>query len=298
MDLPPSSLIICTRNRFELLNDTIDSILDAQDVPSELVIVDQSDTPHPELEGRKNERGCAIRYVWLEVIGSSHARNAGIQAARHDLLAFIDDDMWVAPDWYGALLQALICAGPDAVVTGRVVPAPSEKPAGFVIAVHAWESTQEYRGRIGKDVLATGHLAMYRSAYQKIGGLDERLGPGTRFPGAEDNDYGYRLLEAGYRIIYAADSVIYHRAWRTRKDYVPLFWKYGRGQGAFYAKHWSWKDRYMLQRMRQDYARFLRLLPGRVIHGQLLVIRGSSAFVLGEWLGALEWWLTRRKGAA
>jgi GT2 family glycosyltransferase len=201
--------------------------------------------------------------------------------------------MWVAPTWYGALIRALIQAGPRCVVTGRVLAAAAEKKDGFVIAVHAWEKPQIYEGRIGRDILASGHMAMYRSAFEEIGGFDERLGPGARFPGAEDNDYGFRLLEAGYRILYVPTSVIYHRAWRTTREYVPLFWKYGRGQGAFYAKHWTFDDRYILRRIAADVLRYLSLLPGRLLRRERTVLLGSTAFIGGILLGAMQWLLTQ-----
>ena len=293
--LPRSSLILCTRNRFKLLADTLASILEANEVPDELIIIDQSDEKHFSLNQLANDKGCEVRYLWSPIIGSSHARNAGILAAKHDILAFVDDDMWVAPNWYSALIQALVEGGPRSIVTGRVETAPPEKPSGFVISVHGWDDHQIYQGRINKDVLATGLMAAYRSAFEALGGLDERLGPGTRFPGAEDNDFGFRCLEAGYKIIYQPDSVIYHRAWRTRRDYIPLFWRYGRGQGAFYAKHFKENGPYMRSRAKQDFVRYLRLLPERLWKGQFLVVAGSTAFILGEISGFLDWSITCRR---
>ena len=98
-------------------------------------------------------------------------------------------------------------------------------------------------------------MATYRSAIDCIGGFDERLGPGTCFPAAEDNDLGFRLLEAGFHIIYDPASVLYHRSWRTEKDYLPLRWGYGRGQGAYYARYLSLQDRHMIAHMSLDVVR-------------------------------------------
>ena len=84
-----------------------------------------------------------------------------------------------------------------------------------------------YHGRLHEDVLYTGNMAMDRSAARAVGVFDERLGPGTSFPSAEDNDFGFRLLEAGYRIVYVPEALLYHRAWRSERDYVRLRWSYG-----------------------------------------------------------------------
>ena len=294
LHLPPSSLVICSRNRPTLLQETVESVLRADELPTEIVVVDQSDVEHPTLGALTASNGCEIRYFWSRSVGSSLARNTGLSLARHDIIAFIDDDMRVAPDWYGALIRALLEAGPHTVVTGRVLAGSSDVSGGFVSAVHPWEEPRSYSGRINRDILATGHMALCRSAIEEVGGLDQRLGPGTRFPGAEDNDLGFRLLEASYRVVYAPDSVIYHRAWRTRRGYVPLYWRYGRGQGAFYAKHLTLRDRYMLRRAGQDFGRYLRLLPRRIWRRRLLELSGSTAFLLGIISGAAEWILTER----
>ncbi len=289
--LPASSLIISSRNRHALLTSTVESVLAADVLPTELIVVDQSDAPDAEL-AQLQHADCAIRYLWSATIGASSGRNTGAAQARYPVLVFIDDDMHVAADWYAPLVQAVVEAGPDAAVTGCVLPGKAEGPHGFVIAVHAWEAPRVYSGRIGRDILASGHMAMYRSTLESVGGLDERLGPGTPFPGAEDNDLGFRLLEAGCRIIYVPDSVIYHRPWRTTGHYVPLFWNYGRGQGAFYAKHLRLGDWYMLGRVRQDVGRYLRLLPRRIWHRELLQLAGSTATLVGVFVGGAQWLLT------
>lgn len=292
--LLPSSLIISSRNRHELLSETIASVLAAHEVPAELLVVDQSDAPDTALAGLSHSL-CHVRYLWTQTIGASLGRNYGAARATHPIVAFIDDDMHVDPEWYGALIRAVMAAGPAAAVTGRVLASDDDTdPNSFVIAVHAWEEPRVFAGRIGRDVLATGHMAMYRSTLAAVGWLDERLGPGTRYPGAEDNDLGFRLLESGMRIVYAPDSIIYHRAWRALDEYVPLFWKYGRGQGAFYAKHFKLDDRYMLDRLRGDIWRYMRLLPQRVIRRRFLELAGGSAFLAGAFTGGAEWFVSRR----
>src|SRR5205823_6583384 len=86
----------------------------------------------------------------------------------------------------------------------------------------------------------------------RVGDFDDDLGPGARFPASEDSDLGFRLLEAGYHIHYIPEAVLYHRAWRSNSDYLPLRWSYGVGRGAFYAKHLRLDDRYIMRRMIRD----------------------------------------------
>jgi GT2 family glycosyltransferase len=204
-------------------------------VPNEIVVVDQSDALQSTLARLATDRSCEIRYLWTQSVGLSRGNNTGIASSRNDILVFTHDDVLVTPSWYLTLVQTLVEAGRRAVVTGQVLPTPQEQTGSFVQTVRVSDVPALYKGRIGTDVLIPFNMAMYRSAVDEIGDFDERLGPGTSFPAAEDNDYGFRLLEAGYRIIYVPDALLYHRAWRSKRDYLPLRWSYGRGQGAFYA---------------------------------------------------------------
>ncbi len=292
---PPVTLIICSRNRPQLLWESVESVLRGDEVPSELIVMDQSDETHPILSTLTQERGCQIRYERTRTLGECPAKNMAIRLARHDLLVFTDDDVIVLPDWFGTLVRALVGAGPRSVVTGQVRPGEAQTPDGFAPTIMLEEVPAVYEGRPGEDVLYPMNMAMYRLAFETVGLFDERLGAGGLFPGAEDNDFGLRLLEAGFRIVYVPKASLYHRAWRTAKDYLPLRWSYGFGQGAFYAKHLSFTDRYILRRMRADMWRHIY----RLVRYPLVRSRRQTAadglYVLGVLSGAAKWLITQRK---
>ena len=252
-----------------------------------------SDTPHPDLSRLTTVRGCTVRYCHSRTVGLSNARNAGIAAARYDILVFTDDDVHVAPSWFGTIVRSLLAAGPRAVVTGQVPPATTAT-GGFVPSTKVDPTPAVYRGRIGADVLYPHNMAMQRSLFEAVGEFDPRFGAGTHFAGAEDNDFAHRLREAGYTIVYDPAAVVYHRAWRSSGAYLPLQWSYGRGQGAFYGKHLDLRDRYILWRLSQEIlqrgGRFVRLAlrEPRQATGQLVCL-------LGMLTGVAEWVVTRPK---
>ncbi len=289
----PVSVTICSRNRPEFLADTVESILKGDALPAEIVIIDQSARPHPTLSISRTVRGCAVRYVQTSSVGVSAARNLALSSSLQEMLISTDDDVLVAPDWLRTIYDALVQAGPRGVVTGQVRSTEPEAPGAFAPSLELQEQPAVYEGRIGKDVFHTANVAFYRSAVEQVGWFDERLGAGAHFPAAYDNDYGLRLLEAGYRILYVPRASVYHRAWRTDKHYLPLRWNYGRGQGAFYAKHIRLRDRYMLLRMTRlvgnHFFQFLRQLPR-----QRQSAYGHGMYVLGFISGATEWLLTQR----
>lgn len=295
-NLPAASLIIPTRNRPRLLIDTVQSVLAGGEVPAELVIIDQSTKPLSDLSELATKRACKVRYLWTRSTGLSRARNAGIAAATHDVIAFTDDDMIVPPSWFSGIVGALAEAGENSVVTGPVLATEAETPGGFAPSTNPETVRSTYEGRIGGDVLAAGNMAIYRTAFTEIGVFDQRLGAGSRFPSSEDNDFGFRLLEAGYQVVYAPEALIYHRAWRASREYWSLRWGYGFGQGAYYAKHLSRHDSYMLDRLRWDVMRhYKRVLPR--IRTKTRRSIGDIVYATAVLSGAATWLLTQRMAA-
>jgi len=292
--LTPGSLIICSRNRPQLLRETIESVLAGKEVPSEIIIIDQSTQPVPTLDALGADRGCEFHHIFTHSVGLSRARNKGIASAKHVVLVWIDDDILVEPAWYGRLVRTLTESGARTVVTGQVRPVATDVRGGYAPATKVDDVPAVFEGRVGQDVLFPSNMALYRSVTAEVGGFDERLGAGGAFPSAEDNDFGFRLLEAGYRIVYEPRAVVYHRAWRSRRDYVPLQWNYGRGQGAYYAKHLSLHDSYMLQRMIKDIRRHIVRVPRR-LWSQPLRACGDAVYVAGILAGASQWMLRQNK---
>jgi GT2 family glycosyltransferase len=291
-NLPPASVIICSRNRPQLLLESVESVLQGEAVPAELIIMDQSDNENMPLASMISKRGCQVRYVRTKTIGECPAKNEAIRLARHDILVFTDDDVFVSPDWFGSTVCALLSAGPDTVVTGRVLPAVATSGDGFVPSTKVDKEPAIYQGRIYADVLYPLNMAFYRCMIDQVGDFDIRLGAGSPFRGAEDNDFGFRVLEAGCRIVYAPDSIVYHRAWRTAKDYLPLQWSYGYGQGAYYAKHLSLRDRYMLGRMQHSVRRHLRLFL-RLFWHERREAYAHAVYAFGILYGATKWLITQ-----
>ena len=91
---------------------------------------------------------------------------------------------------------------------------------------------------------------------------------------------------------YDPSMVVVHRAWRAPGALLPLRWSYGRGQGAYFAKHASLRDRYMLRRLWVDLRRHVRRAPRRALAHPL---DGAADLVYSAALlaGAAEWLITR-----
>jgi glycosyltransferase involved in cell wall biosynthesis len=100
--MPRVSVVVRSYNRLGALAELVTELL-AQDHDSfELVIVEQSTVRPPAEVARVDElaRDPRVRLLRSEPLGGPGARNAGVRAARGELLVFIDDDdLPVGTDW-------------------------------------------------------------------------------------------------------------------------------------------------------------------------------------------------------
>jgi succinoglycan biosynthesis protein ExoM len=201
-------IAICTFRR-PAVAETLASV-GAQDLPAgvtvRVIVADNDETP--EAEGRIRAAAQAhnldLVYVHAPARNISLARNACLDAARGEFLAFLDDDETASAGWLAALLAEATRGGWDAVLGPvRAVYGPDAP---------AWLSTGDFhstapapvRGRILKGY--AGNVLIRRRAVEARG-LRFDLARGRQ--GGEDDDFFYRLTDAGGTIGYAPDAVAY-----------------------------------------------------------------------------------------
>jgi len=110
----PVSIIIPTHNRAGFLAQAIDSVLAQTYTNFELIVVDDGSTD--ETQSLLASYGKALICLRQENRGPAAARNAGVRAARHSLLAFLDsDDQFIRNKL--ALQTAAMEAQPDLLIS-------------------------------------------------------------------------------------------------------------------------------------------------------------------------------------
>ena len=218
----PVSVVVATRNRPQQLRECLAAVTSVLRPGDELIVVDSASTT---AETATVAASTATRVLRLDVPGASRARNAGWRAARHARIAFTDDDCRPQPGWLDALT-----GHPDAgFVTGRVeAPAPVDRP----VAVKTDTEPAALDASSAEPLGASNNLLVRRDLLERVGGFDERLGPGTWSEAAEDLALFDRLLHAGAAGRYQPKALVLHEQWRPRGALVRLDWGYGKGQGA------------------------------------------------------------------
>src|SRR5215213_2921854 len=103
------SVVLPVRNERRHLGDQLSALAEqTYDGPWELVVVDNGSTDGSGDVARSfAPRVPALRVVSAPRRGLNHARNAGVRAARGEVLAFCDADDVAAPGWLAALVEAL-----------------------------------------------------------------------------------------------------------------------------------------------------------------------------------------------
>jgi hypothetical protein len=225
-------VVVPTCGRPDLLDGALASLRASLADTDELVVVESgSREPEPVWEVAR-QHGATL--IVADERGVSKARNVGWQAAANDLIAFIDDDVRVRPGWADAMSAAMAQHPNAAFVAGRV-----DLPEGqgtLSLTVKDDPSPAEYDRTSGGVLGHSANLGMHRAMLATIGGFDEAMGPGSRWPAGEDPDLLDRALATNAHGWYAPDAAAYHEHWRRARQYIALQHSYGRGAGARLAK--------------------------------------------------------------
>jgi GT2 family glycosyltransferase len=212
------SIVIPSWNGAALLAPALASLTRQTFDDFEIVVVDNGSSDGTvEMLGREHP---GVRLVELgENRGFAAAVNAGISAARGEIVVLMNNDTEAEPHWLEALVRALDGNPRVGSVASRMLtffdPARIDS-AGVQFGLYASQIGEGARDGAWFDeprevfAACAGAAAYRREALDQVGGLDERY-----FAYFEDVDLGARLQLAGWRCMYAPDAVIRHHGSAT-----------------------------------------------------------------------------------
>jgi GT2 family glycosyltransferase len=304
--VPTASVVVCTRDRADILQACLTSLLELETDPLEIIVVDNAPSDD------RTRALCAelpVSYVLEPQPGASRARNRGVLEARGELVAFTDDDCVVDSRWLDDLGKSfsdnLVMAA-----SGYIGPLELESRAQYLFELHGgFEKRFEKRmldGTSGSPVVLSGlggasaNLVVRRRAFELVGLFAEDFGPGTPARGAEDAYLHYRLLAAGYRIAIDPSRIVWHRhrtdeagVRQVLSDYSLSAFAYTtrclvahRELGVIHV--WGWWIRHLLHDLNATLRGRDRAMPLRVVLGEI------GGVVRGPWRQARSAW-SRRK---
>lgn len=216
-----ASIVIPTRQRCASLERTLRALCH-QTAPADryevIVSIDGSTDGTADMAAGF-EAPYRVQVVRNRHRGRAAACNAGIRAARGDLIVLLDDDMEPSPE----LVAAHADAHPSGACRGVVGAAPIVVCAGASPLVRY--RARGFNGRLARFAASgrrlgfreayTGNFSILREVFLSAGGFDE----GFTMYGHEDYELALRLAKAGVELAYSPAAV----AWQHyEKDFAAL----------------------------------------------------------------------------
>lgn len=248
------SVIICTYNRAQSLQETLASLAVQQHVSRtlELVVVDNNSTDQT-LEVVRSFRKSSplpLHYVREPRQGIAFARNCGIQSAVGEYLLFTDDDVVAQPTWVEAMAQCLDQTQAD-VVGGKIQPLwRTPRPAWLVDellgpVIHLDWGSARMRITDAQRHFLTANMGLRRESIKRYGAFQTSLGRrGDRWVGGEDAELCQRWARRGASLVYEPHAVVSHKIEADRV--APTFFRRWFQEIGYTQAHqlpWKWHHR-------------------------------------------------------
>jgi len=189
-------------------------------VDYEVILVDDGSTD----QTAEVARSLSVQVLSQANRGPASARNAGAQQAEGAILLFTDADCEADPDFAARMYRALR----DPQVAGAMGAYRSRQTKLIPRFVQQEFAFKQKRMEALETINAvhTYAAAYRRDVFISNGGFDESY----PVPSNEDQEFSYRLVEAGHRLVYVPEAIVYHlhdrnlRAYIRRK-YLLGYWK-------------------------------------------------------------------------
>lgn len=244
MTAPTTSIVVCTRGRPNLLAQALTAIARLRHAQFELLVV--HDPEEHKVVELLSSRGASIRALESREENLARSRNIGLDHARGDIIAFMDDDAVPHPLWLHALLRAF--ANPEIGAAGgyTIGPGGREFQARRTVCDRYGSSFQvdeflniDAIGRRGDWIypapLGT-NIAFRRSALLSIGGFDEAFSYYL-----EETDACLRLVDANWRVTFEPGALVWHglaeSTLRTSAQVPRSYYKIAFSKGYFVSRH-------------------------------------------------------------
>jgi cellulose synthase/poly-beta-1,6-N-acetylglucosamine synthase-like glycosyltransferase len=237
-DLPFVSVIMAVRNEEGYIGPCLQALAQ-QDYPREnfeVIVLDgeSTDGTMAEAQTAALELGVPDLFLTNRKGTTAAGLNLGLSLARGEVIVKVDGHTLVDPHFLSASVRALRESGADAV--GGPIRTMGRGPVGQAIALAVSSpfgvGDAAFRHSLQEqwtDSVAFG--AYKREVFERIGGFDEEAVYG------EDDEFNYRLRDAGGRILLTPSigSVYYARS--TYRDLARQYWRYGIAKAGVLRKH-------------------------------------------------------------
>ena len=161
--------------------------------------------------------------------GPAHARNVGARSAVGPVIAFIDADDVVDPDWLQEMVRA---ADADSLVGGAYDPTTLNSPAVLQARGRTARATELDDGPAGfLPFSGSANFAIGRELLLKLGGWDESM------PHCEDVELCWRAQLAGHQLRFCPTAVVHYRYRVGLRPLARQMVNYACGEAELYRRY-------------------------------------------------------------
>jgi len=230
------SLIICTYNRADSLNETLNSLANQSYEKKnwELIIVDNNSPDHTkEIVNSFHDKFPNLIYQFEKKQGLSFARNTGINLAHGEIIVFTDDDVLPESSWLEKIkinMEKYHCAA----CGGYIAPQWESPPPAWLTEIFYGflaikTDLNGPRQLTTSDELPFGaNMAFRKEIFSTYSLFDTQKGrKGNELSSGEDSDMFQNILDGKETVFYFPDIKVKHKveAFRTKKKYFRR-WRY------------------------------------------------------------------------
>ncbi|MEG5050565.1 MULTISPECIES: glycosyltransferase [unclassified Microcoleus] len=259
---PSVTVIIPTKNQLKLLKACLDSLETTTYKNYQVAVIDNESDDPKTLEYLK-QLNCQVLHIKNPGGKFSFAaiNNRAVEQVDSEYVLFLNNDTEVInPRWLSQMVGYAQIPAVGAVGARLLYPDGRIQHAGVIhglhhgLAGHAFKlMNSENRGYLSQAMVTRNYSAVTaactitpRQLFLELGGFDEE-----NFAVAyNDADYGYRLLERGYRCVYCPDAELLHKEGTSRgftdnpQEVAAFRRKYAGKNDSFYSPHLSLEDEY------------------------------------------------------
>ncbi len=167
----PIAVVIPTRNRPDLLAETLRSLMLQSRLPAEVVVVDASDEEAfarnaANLKSRASSGTPPLRHMKAAQAGAAPQRNQGVEASGQPMILFLDDDIRLSVSCLERLHAAMQADDRNGGVSAMISNAAYRPPGAFSKRLFHWfddRGTGTYAGRClgpGLTTMPSDHASL------------------------------------------------------------------------------------------------------------------------------------------
>ncbi len=215
-DLSPvrATVVIVNYNGGDTVLRCLDSVLRSAPADCEVIVVDNGSS-----DGSPDAIAADLPSVQLiragENLGYGGGGNLGARHARGTFLVFLNPDTRVESGWLDALLAPLESDSRVGLTTSKILLAHQPDRintcgnaihlTGLTLCRGLGRSKEGFERPEPVDAVSGAAFAIRREVFETLGGFDEDF-----FLYMEDTDLSWRARLAGWRCLYAPESIVFH----------------------------------------------------------------------------------------